>query len=709
MKIENDTRKTDHWIDHLNGEMKMKSKTAVLIILCLLGGLLSGAGLAYTPQGELQVLIPGRDAKIIFQEIDGNKILVSALDAEDKPIQDLMTENFKVVRGGIEAVVSKAEILKTRLDVPIHYVLMVDNSFSMKQRKAVGPLLSALDEFLQIVRPIDDVQVVVFDGRNQFPVDGYDLRLETFQSSNPAELKGFFQKSFTEHMSSETFLYEGILGGLHLISTLPEKDNKFLVVFSDGEDLNSRIKKEIIGPKAEGLKNFNTYAIDFMPTEKKDVFLNAFAEATGGKCWKADSAANLLPIFQDISTTLMYQYVVEYHFVNPPQGTLSVHPFHVTIEELTIIDRSPLLNHIFFDAGQSRIPERYRLLSSQADAGNFDETALRDTMAKYDEVLNIIGKRLSENPEASVELVGCISDQDEEKNNLTLSRARAESVKSYLQYVWGISPDKMTVTARKLPEKPSTGRVKEGTVENQRVEIRSDSPEILDSVKSTYVFEVADSNEILIQPNIKTGYDLSNWRIDVKGGGQILKSFEGVGNEIPEVSFRLAEYGLGRMSTFDHLAIDLTMTDITGQTYSTQTLKTTIDYRKRVESKSRRIGYKVIEKYALILFDYDSADIRERNQTVIERVVRRIKELPDAEVTIVGHTDIIGTADYNVALSLRRAEAVYREVVNSGIPSPDRIQFKGNGPTDPPFDNSTPEGRSFNRTVIIAIEYETME
>lgn len=79
--------------------------------------------------------------------------------------------------------------------------------------------------------------------------------------------------------------------------------------------------------------------------------------------------------------------------------------------------------------------------------------------------LNIIGKRLSENTDATVELVGCVSDRGEEKNNMVLSRARAESVQAYFRYIWNIDPDRITVSARKLPELPSTGSVEEGRLE----------------------------------------------------------------------------------------------------------------------------------------------------------------------------------------------------------------------------------------------------
>ncbi|MCK5099818.1 MAG: VWA domain-containing protein, partial [Desulfobacteraceae bacterium] len=316
----------------------MKSKIVILFMIFTMCILFSGLCLADTTQGELQVHIPGHEAKITFQEIDENKVLVSVLDSEDNPVQGLMPDDFKVQKGTKQAKVTSADVLKTRKDVGINYVLMVDNSFSMQQRKAVQPLLSALDEFLKIVRPFDNVEVVVFDSKKKFVVDGHNLRLNTFKSNSIIDLKAFFQKSFKKGLSSQTFLYEGILGGLDLISKMPEKSNKFLVVFSDGEDLNSEIKKEVIGPKAKGLKNFCAYTIDFMPSEATNQFMKTFCETNNGKIWKATSAANLLPIFKKVSTTLLHQYVVEYRFLNPPEGSLSLGAKEINFDILTTLD-----------------------------------------------------------------------------------------------------------------------------------------------------------------------------------------------------------------------------------------------------------------------------------------------------------------------------------------------------------------------------------
>ncbi len=83
--------------------------------------------------------------------------------------------------------------------------------------------------------------------------------------------------------------------------------------------------------------------------------------------------------------------------------------------------------------------------------------------------------------------------------------------------------------------------------------------------------------------------------------------------------------------------------------------------------------------------------------------------MPAAAVTIVGHTDSIGKVDYNVALSKKRAQAAYELILGGGTPARDGITHDGRGPADPLFDNGLPEGRAFNRTVTVRLEYEQQQ
>jgi outer membrane protein OmpA-like peptidoglycan-associated protein len=133
-----------------------------------------------------------------------------------------------------------------------------------------------------------------------------------------------------------------------------------------------------------------------------------------------------------------------------------------------------------------------------------------------------------------------------------------------------------------------------------------------------------------------------------------------------------------------------------------------VTFIRRKERVAKKQGYRVVEKYALILFDFDSAAIKDRNKIVVDRIVTRMKQVPQAKVKIVGHTDNIGKPNYNLKLSERRAKAVYRQLLSAGAIA-QTIDYVGAGPYDPPFDNGLPEGRALNRTVIIYLEYERIE
>jgi hypothetical protein len=140
---------------------------------------------------NLQVLIPDLEATITFQTFGEGKILASVLDAEDNPIRGLEAEDFIVQSGIKKAKILSVEPLETSKELPLNIVLVVDNSFSMRERQAVKPLLSALEEFFKTVRPIDNIHVVVFAKDQTMKVEEYSLHTKTFRSSDASELRDF--------------------------------------------------------------------------------------------------------------------------------------------------------------------------------------------------------------------------------------------------------------------------------------------------------------------------------------------------------------------------------------------------------------------------------------------------------------------------------------------------------------------------------------
>ncbi|HEX7124914.1 MAG TPA: OmpA family protein [Thermodesulfobacteriota bacterium] len=103
-----------------------------------------------------------------------------------------------------------------------------------------------------------------------------------------------------------------------------------------------------------------------------------------------------------------------------------------------------------------------------------------------------------------------------------------------------------------------------------------------------------------------------------------------------------------------------------------------------------------------ILFDTDKATIRPEARQSIATAADVLKKYPDTYITVEGHTDSTGSADYNQRLSERRARAVYDLLVQDGVPAA-RLAVKGYGETDPVADNATEEGRQANRRVQLEI------
>ncbi len=84
------------------------------------------------------------------------------------------------------------------------------------------------------------------------------------------------------------------------------------------------------------------------------------------------------------------------------------------------------------------------------------------------------------------------------------------------------------------------------------------------------------------------------------------------------------------------------------------------------------------------------------------KLANTLKQYPDTDLLIVGHTDNVGSESFNQALSKKRANAVSNELVSSGI-AKNRLKIKGKGENQPTDTNESDFGRAQNRRVEIAI------
>lgn len=105
-----------------------------------------------------------------------------------------------------------------------------------------------------------------------------------------------------------------------------------------------------------------------------------------------------------------------------------------------------------------------------------------------------------------------------------------------------------------------------------------------------------------------------------------------------------------------------------------------------------------------VLFDFDRSDVRADAVPTLEAIVAAIEDEFDAyTITVEGHTDDVGTPDYNQQLSEDRATAVAEWLTTRGGIEPDLVTTTGYGETAPAAPNNTPEGQAQNRRVVITV------
>lgn len=149
----------------------------------------------------------------------------------------------------------------------------------------------------------------------------------------------------------------------------------------------------------------------------------------------------------------------------------------VDIKETVVTETFPVLNYIFFDSASTEIPNRYITKRSLM----FNEDSLpKRSLETYYQVLNIIGKRLSET-KSKITISGASDGKEmssnKERSEIALSRAK--SISNYLINEWGLDPKRITLKSLKTPTYPTNYDYSEGDVENRRVEITSDYEDLL--------------------------------------------------------------------------------------------------------------------------------------------------------------------------------------------------------------------------------------
>lgn len=371
----------------------------------------------------------------------------------------------------------------------------------------------------------------------------------------------------------------------------------------------------------------------------------------------------------------------------------------VVVEEFESETYFPLLPHVFFPNNGADLKQtRQVLLTTTKAADAWREDALpNNALGVHAQLLNILGSRLRANAQARLTVQGCTSNVGTEKDNVELSMKRAKAIQAYLSTIWRIKADRIRVQARTLPEKASTSDNEEGASENRRVEISASQANILAPVTNSTITRTLTPPSLELQPIIDAPAGLRSWTLAIKRNGSVLQQWtgeSGTGEAPPPQQWRISEQLLGETEiplTASIQATDLEGREATGEhpvTVRQVTLK-----KKRIE----QVKDKRLERFSLMLFDFDRAEINADNLTLLSFIKQRIQ--PTSQLTIVGYGDRVGSREYNRDLAFRRSV----EVKNFLQLPEDRIKIIPIGNDVLLHDNATPEGRSYCRVVQIII------
>lgn len=347
-----------------------------------------------------------------------------------------------------------------------------------------------------------------------------------------------------------------------------------------------------------------------------------------------------------------------------------------------------LMHYVFFDSLSTEIPKRYELLTpEQVNSFSISMLEGKGTFGVYYNMLNMIGYRMR-NTKSKITLIGCNSNTDTEKNNLELSKGRAESVKKYLTDVWGIAPERIQISARNLPETPSNPVSQYGIEENRRVEIQFEELSLFTPTAFQDTTRTLNNLNFGFTAGVECEAGVDTWEFSILQGKKSIVSVNGK-DSMPTL---LQQQWDERKIVIPEAGIPINGRLVINDKNGNQTVFETkpLVVQSQIEQKF------ILKKFSLIVFKFKESAVSPLNLLILDMIRSQIES--NSIVNVIGHTDIYGNPAYNQKLSEQRALQISKllKLPNSAA--------SGVGGSDPIHDNTLPEGRFYSRTVQINIE-----
>jgi outer membrane protein OmpA-like peptidoglycan-associated protein len=383
----------------------------------------------------------------------------------------------------------------------------------------------------------------------------------------------------------------------------------------------------------------------------------------------------------------------------------------ITVEQFSAANTVQMLNFVFFNENSSVFPARYKRITA-AERTNFrvESLAQLKPLDVYYHVLNILGKRMTERPNATITLTGCNANVGVEKGNRKLSRQRAEAVSDYLQDIWKIAASRISIKDRDLPEQASDNSTTNGQAENRRVEILSDDLSLLQPVTFETAFRSVEPTAIRWDVTINAGPGLKQWLLEISQfegrESKILKSVEG-GNTAPtQYTWNIDEDQRTIPNETGTVDVRLEITDITNRNADAPIISIPVTVTSIADKQRKKLPDTRLDVFTFGVFSSEVSKTTSDPMTIAMMQSIKSKITPQSKVTIEGYVE----GDTNEAGSLdsflgeQRAAFVAAAL---GLSSSQVTTIaKRRGTTLSKIltnDATVPEGRFYNRAVRVEV------
>lgn len=371
-------------------------------------------------------------------------------------------------------------------------------------------------------------------------------------------------------------------------------------------------------------------------------------------------------------------------------------PIALTVDEEVVHQR--LLPYIFFDKNSADIHKRYRRVTADQTKGFTEVFPARSGLTDYYHILNIVGSRLTALGDLTLVISGH-RDEDSECDQ-SLGMRRAESIKTYLVETWSIDPARIELKPAGWPAFRSNPEDSLGAAENRRCELSVIGPDeqrqaFERPLTTTWMRATSSSPTVRFLTGVTPVSSQRERRLVIRVGDKVIRqlridpSSQYVTWNVERDAAALAGESAGQIS--------VSVVDV--QRDERICPCDTMSLNLRVDEEQVTVESLTPNVYRVHSFDAQSLELTASNMRFItEYALPKVAAFRN--LTVTGHTDIVGNYDHNQYLSEKYAGIVAAFITQQGRAVNDD-DVLGYGEERPRYPNRFPEARFYNRAVEI--------